>query len=351
MLCLCRGYDGSAEIAQEAYRMAQAEPLPKGGVGGRTAAYALAPIQHLARQKGESLQLRVSPQANEIVQTSMSLDCQGKKGNVGFKVVTRAVSKLAETLEEEEDDPSSTWQYNDSVAEDTVIAAVHAGFVHIDTAYDYHNQAVSYASQHLKSKVPGCGIQNTSAKTIGQCRAETEDKIGMDLQQLNLTYLDLANSSATCLISPDLLVLLKVLVHFPPCPGDDGSADSPSKSSCSVPQNGCTHPQSCDMIKAQWSVLTDAYKKKQIRAIGVSNYCRACLECLTGSEVFPMVNQMEILCPQSCFHFLAGKGNLTTSIGKAHGKSAAQANANIFDFALSDAEMASLDKATFAAED
>ena len=34
-----------------------------------------------------------------------------------------------------------TWQYNDSVAEETVIAAVHAGFVHIDTAYDYHNQA------------------------------------------------------------------------------------------------------------------------------------------------------------------------------------------------------------------
>lgn len=42
-----------------------------------------------------------------------------------------------------------TWQYNDSVAEDTVIAAVHAGFVHIDTAYDYHNQAaVSSVAMH-----------------------------------------------------------------------------------------------------------------------------------------------------------------------------------------------------------
>lgn len=41
------------------------------------------------------------------------------------------------------------------------------------------------------SKVPGCGIQNTTAKTVEQCTSETEDKIGMDLQQLNLSYLDL----------------------------------------------------------------------------------------------------------------------------------------------------------------
>ena len=31
-------------------------------------------------------ELDSSCEANEIVQTSMSLDCQGKKGNVGFKV-------------------------------------------------------------------------------------------------------------------------------------------------------------------------------------------------------------------------------------------------------------------------
>lgn len=27
------------------------------------------------------------------------------------------------------------------MAEETVVAAVHAGFLHIDTAYDYSNQA------------------------------------------------------------------------------------------------------------------------------------------------------------------------------------------------------------------
>ena len=41
-------------------------------------------------------------------------------------------------------------------------------------------------------------------------------------------------------------------------------------------------------------MLTNAYKKQQIRAIGVSNYCSACLECLAGSEVFPMVNQVQL---------------------------------------------------------
>ena len=41
-------------------------------------------------------------------------------------------------------------------------------------------------------------------------------------------------------------------------------------------------------------VLTEAYKKKQIRAIGVSNYCSKCLECLAGTEVFPMVNQVQL---------------------------------------------------------
>ena len=37
-----------------------------------TAAYVLSPLKALAEQQGSKLQLRVTPQANEIVQTSMS---------------------------------------------------------------------------------------------------------------------------------------------------------------------------------------------------------------------------------------------------------------------------------------
>lgn len=82
-------------------------------------------------------------------------------------------------------------------------------------------------------------------------------------------------------------------MHFPPCPGDDGHATSPSESSCAKPPTGCKHLDACKMIKAQWAVLTEAYKKQQLRAIGVSNYCRACFACLEGSEVMPMVNQVQ----------------------------------------------------------
>lgn len=40
-------------------------------------------------------------------------------------------------------------------------------------------------------QVPGCGSQNVSAKSVEQCKTETEDKLVIDLQQLNLTYIDL----------------------------------------------------------------------------------------------------------------------------------------------------------------
>ncbi|CAE7589082.1 unnamed protein product [Symbiodinium sp. CCMP2592] len=289
---------------------------------------------------------------------------------------------------------AGTWQYNDSVAEQVVVDALNAGFSHIDTAYDYDNQ-VGVAKGLKKSgkpresifvttKVPGCGLQNSSAVSADVCKIDTVNKILLDLQQLDLEYLDM------------------VLIHFPPCPGMDGSKKSPGEVTCYKDKSGCTHPQACDMVRAQWSVLTDCYKNKQIRAIGVSNYCSACFQCLTGSEVMPMVNQVQLHVgmgadPQG-FRTFAEKhqmvlqawsplgsgghgsteilsGNLTTSIGKKYGKSPVQvalkwiashnvsiatkssnkehlkANTEIFDFKLSDEDLASLDAADFAKED
>mmetsp|Transcript_45218 Transcript_45218/g.131580 ORF Transcript_45218/g.131580 Transcript_45218/m.131580 type:complete len:577 (+) Transcript_45218:2-1732(+) len=68
----------------------------------QTAAYALSPL----RRCDSSMQIRVTPLANEIVKSSLCQDCQGKKGNVGFRVTIRALAKTLETLEEEEDDPA-----------------------------------------------------------------------------------------------------------------------------------------------------------------------------------------------------------------------------------------------------
>jgi len=66
----------------------------------QTAAYALAPL----RQRDPGLRIRVTPLANEIVSSTLSQDCQGKRGNIGFRVAARAVGKISETMEEEEED-------------------------------------------------------------------------------------------------------------------------------------------------------------------------------------------------------------------------------------------------------
>lgn len=102
----------------------------------------------------------------------------------------------------------------------------------------------------------------------------------------------------------------------------------------------------------------DFYHQKKARAIGVSNYCKACFECiLPNATVRPMVNQLELhvgmgpganAYATSLLEYMKDNGvvpmaysplgptfntsakdvlidgKLTTGIGKAHGKSGAQ---------------------------
>lgn len=292
---------------------------------------------------------------------------------------------------------AGVWLYSVDEAEKSVEAAFAAGFSHIDTAYDYGNQqGVAKAIQNaiakgrtresifVTTKVPGCGIQNVSAISVDKCRSDTAMRVADDLKLLGLDYIDL------------------LLIHFPPCPGDDGSAQSPGNSSCYKEKTGCSNPKSCDMIKAQWEELTNAYNNKKLRAVGVSNYCSACLACLDEASVLPMVNQVHYQVgmtpdPQG-FRSLAEKkgivlqawsplgmggsgsnpimhGNLTTSIAKKYGKSPVQIalkwivaknvsvatkssnpvhlaeNLDIFDFELQQQDTLALDEATFAARD
>lgn len=67
----------------------------------QTAAFALSP---LLEQTGAQVTMRVTPLCNEVVRSRYSHDCQGKKDNTGFRVTARAVGKLAEVLEVEDDD-------------------------------------------------------------------------------------------------------------------------------------------------------------------------------------------------------------------------------------------------------
>ena len=44
----------------------------------------------------------------------------------------------------------------------------------------------------------------------------------------------------------------------------------------------------------QWRALETLYEQKKARAIGVSNYCKECLQCLLKTaNVMPMVNQVQ----------------------------------------------------------
>lgn len=167
---------------------------------------------------------------------------------------------------------AGVYQYNESTAYESVSTALKVGFTMVDTALDYHNQdAVGRAIKDsgvardqifVETKVPGCAnpAENTTRDPF-TCYADTKKNLDFDLQQLGLPYVDL------------------VIIHFPPFP-------SFVTRSCNSLSGGCK------MVKQQWQAMEEFYKAGKAKAIGVSNYCASCFECLKGTEVFPMVNQI-----------------------------------------------------------
>jgi 2,5-diketo-D-gluconate reductase A len=208
---------------------------------------------------------------------------------------------------------AGTWQYNESVAEQAVLDAFAAGFNHIDCAFDYQNQAgVARALQKqnredyfLTTKVPGC-------TGSGSCASAAAKQVDADLRQLGVAQLDL------------------VLIHFPP-------------------KGGCSK-ELCPEIQGQWAALEAAYAAGKARAIGVSNFCISCFECLfeVANTTVPALNQIEYHVgmgqdPEGLISYCQKEGivveaysplgdntkelingPLVTQIGKAHGKSGAQ---------------------------
>lgn len=290
---------------------------------------------------------------------------------------------------------AGVWQYTEEEAEASVRAAIEAGFVAVDTAYDYGNQkgvaralrGLDRSRYFLITKVPGCGVP-FSHVSDSRCEEDTAARIEDDLAQLNTTVLDL------------------LLIHFPPCAGRWPW----DKAACFARKTGCTHPKACDAVRAQWRAMTAAYKAKKVRAIGVSNYCRACMECLADAEVKPMVNQVHYQIgmgpdPQGFKSYAASQGvvlqaysalgdgghsgipgqsgkkdlvlhdPLTAAVGKKHNRTTAQIalkwivshgvavvtksssethlkeDCSLYDFELDAEDMQKLDGATFAAKD
>jgi aryl-alcohol dehydrogenase-like predicted oxidoreductase len=120
---------------------------------------------------------------------------------------------------------------------------------------------VPRSSVFVETKVPGCGLDGVSDASPEACANGTAAMLEANLKELNMSYVDL------------------VLIHEPP-------SGAFAARSCHLV---------CDQVKAQWQVLQDFYEQRKTRAVGVSNYCYSCMECLdwTNGTVTPMVNQVE----------------------------------------------------------
>ena len=103
-------------------------------------------------------------------------------------------------------------------------------------------------------------------KNVFDCYTGTKKDLETDLKLLKLSYVDL------------------VIVHFPPI-------SSMITRSCNNWSGGC------QMVRAQWKAMTEFYSEGKARAIGVSNYCPSCYECLEAMDnlTMPMVNQARSL--------------------------------------------------------
>jgi|EP00937_MAST-01D_sp_MAST-1D-sp2_P003332 diketogulonate reductase-like aldo/keto reductase len=258
-----------------------------------------------------------------------------------------------------------TWQYNDTVAGAAVAAYLsdEVGGTHIDTAYGYLNGVgIGKALAALKrdrstyfitSKIPG-GLNTSTAN------ANFED----NLKQLQTSYVDL------------------LLVHFPATWGGVGGKA---------------------LRQEEWKAMEAFVKNGQAKAIGVSHYCQRHVEDILEINTVPIaVNQvqyhvgmgapstssanatdgLDYMLKQKItyesFSPLCGpcgtaeliNGSLVSNIGQKYGKTGAQVslkwqvqqgipvipkthrvdymkqNIDLFDWELSDVDMAALNAAT-----
>ena len=242
-----------------------------------------------------------------------------------------------------------TWQTpNGEVATAAVLEALKCGYRHIDTAAAYKNEQ-SVGEAIRLSGIPREQIFITS-KVWNRNRGyeKTVAAFERTLSNLGTDYLDL------------------YLIHWPANARQFSDPDA--------------------LNLDTWRALVDLYRAGRIRAIGVSNFKPHHLEPLMNTEVPPMVNQIELhpghsqsetveYCKKHGILVEAwsplGEGRVLSdptlrAIGEKYGKSTAQVcirwclecgalplpktvtpsrmaeNADVFDFSLSDEDMATI---------
>ena len=153
---------------------------------------------------------------------------------------------------------AGTWQYNETVAYDSLCKAFDAGYTFVDTAFGYGNQrGVGLAIRDyfkgsreelfVMTKIPG-----------GLRRGEVLAAHRTNLFELGLDYVD------------------HLMTHFP---SDWGQA--PDRSSPEVREE-------------EWLALESIYYRGEARSLGVSHYCpRHIDDVLDVASVRPSINQVE----------------------------------------------------------
>ena len=280
-----------------------------------------------------------------------------------------------------------------AVMEDVVPMALDIGFTHFDAScVEYGNEAElgdALAQQprdafFLTTKIDppfgpiGDGAYNIWPPDVAY--AETMTQVRSCLKAHRVTHFDL------------------LILHKPP--GDPWAAFTPGKAHPGKPLTD----YECTSMRETWRAMQDIYKAGTARAIGVSNFCPSTFECLTSGFdaadlVMPMVNQvqyhvgmgadsggirtyseengiaLQAYSPLALRRPVEGSstelitGELVNSIGAKYGKTGAQValrwlvqrdisvavqsasqshlfdDLDLFDFALSDEDVAALDAA------
>lgn len=180
---------------------------------------------------------------------------------------------------------------NSTSTASAVTTALEVGFTGIDTANHYHNQkgvAAGIANAKKKSsdiwlqtKVEPCGNSIITPLRQGHCYNDTLYAFQENLVELGASVVDMT------------------LIHGPPCVLNSTWADPqcywPDQPDAVYPQNcNCRAQEPCKMMQQQWLALEKMLHLGKTRAIGVSNFCQACLECILQiATVTPAVNQLQ----------------------------------------------------------
>eukprot|EP00933_Yihiella_yeosuensis_P056358 TRINITY_DN5549_c0_g1_i1.p1 TRINITY_DN5549_c0_g1~~TRINITY_DN5549_c0_g1_i1.p1 ORF type:complete len:336 (+),score=67.78 TRINITY_DN5549_c0_g1_i1:81-1088(+) len=158
---------------------------------------------------------------------------------------------------------------NATEMEQAIAQGVGAGLKGIDAAFNYFDQeavgkaikAVGRERLFVTTKTTPCmhpqAPPTYNITDVEACKAQTKKDVEADFSQLGIDKIDL------------------LLLH---------GANRFGEGSC--------NKLACALNRAQWSVYEEFYRAGKVRAIGISNYCPSCIDCLLeGAQVVPAVLQ------------------------------------------------------------